>query len=138
MNESIGKRLKEERERIGFTQSQLGDIANKGKTTVISWERGSAFPNADFLQIAAQYGIDTNYIITGQKLENIATTSYELAFLRNCRAFKDNESRQMALNALVAMSGYKSSLDQQGNYAANDHTNLMAAEQTREYIKDKK
>lgn len=127
----IGKRLKEERERLGLSQTQLGDIANKGKTTVISWERGSAFPNADFLQIAASYGMDILYVVTGQKHENIATTNYELAFLRNCRAFKDNTGRQMALNALVAMSGYRAPADDAAN-----NTNVAEVAQEQQAYKE--
>lgn len=103
---AIGNRLKEERERLRLTQSDFGALGGKGKTTVIAWEKGSAFPNADFLESAAAAGMNVLYVITGQRHDNAATTSYELAFLRNCRAFDSNEARDMALKALTAMSGY--------------------------------
>lgn len=64
---NIGKRLKEERERLGLTQSALGDIGDVGKTTVIAWERGTAFPNALFLADIAAIGADVRYIVTGQR-----------------------------------------------------------------------
>lgn len=135
---NIGKRFKEERERLGLSQTQLGEIGGAGKTTVISWERGSAYPNALFLEKASSFGMDILYVITGARHENIATTSYELAFLRNCRAFKDNQSRQMALNALVAMSGYKSSLNEEGAYPANEPSIRLVAEQPQTYGSEEK
>ena len=115
---TIGKRLKEERERLKLSQTSFGEIAGMGKTTVIAWERGTAYPNAAFLEASANFGVDVYYVITGERHENVATTSYELAFLRNCRAFKDNEARKMALNALVAMSGYN----------PDDHSSLIAVQ----------
>lgn len=64
---NIGKRLKEERERLGLTQSALGEIGEFGKTTVIAWERGTAFPNALFLSDIADIGADVQYIVTGER-----------------------------------------------------------------------
>jgi len=62
---SIGTRLKEERERLGLSQAALGAIGDFGKTTVIAWERGTAFPNALFLSDIAEIGADIQYIVTG-------------------------------------------------------------------------
>lgn len=64
---NIGSRLKEERERLGLTQKALGAIGDFGKTTVIAWERGTAFPNALFLADIAAIGADVRYIITGER-----------------------------------------------------------------------
>jgi transcriptional regulator with XRE-family HTH domain len=63
----IGSRLKEERERLGLTQKALGAIGDFGKTTVIAWERGTAFPNALFLADIAAIGADIRYIVTGDR-----------------------------------------------------------------------
>lgn len=38
-----------------------------GKTTVLAWEHGTAFPNAAFLAAIAQLGADVRYIITGSR-----------------------------------------------------------------------
>ena len=64
---SIGSRLKEERERLGLSQTALGAIGDFGKTTVIAWERGTAFPNALFLSDIAEMGADVQYIVTGTR-----------------------------------------------------------------------
>lgn len=64
---TIGKRLKEERERLGLSQTALGELGGFGKTTVIAWERGTAFPNALFLADIAGIGADVGYIVTGER-----------------------------------------------------------------------
>lgn len=103
---SVGERLKEERERLRLTQPQIAEITGTSKQTQSAYENGRTPPKTKFLAKLATFGFDVSYVITGERLENTASTPMELAFLRNCRAFKDNASRQMALNALVAMSGY--------------------------------
>jgi len=64
---TIGQRLKEERERLGYSQTAFAAIGNASKGAQISWEKGTAFPNADFLaRIAIGVGADIEYIVTGQ------------------------------------------------------------------------
>lgn len=130
---SIGDRLKAERERLALNQTAFGELGGVKKLAQINYENGSRSPDAHYLEAIASAGADVLYIITGQRHENVATTSYELAFLRNCRAFKDNESRKMALNALVAMSGYKPDSNKDSYSAANDHDVLMVAEPNADY-----
>lgn len=64
---SIAKRLKVERERLGLSQPQLGDLVKAGKTTVINWEKGSSAPDAVQLSAFAQAGADVLYILTNQR-----------------------------------------------------------------------
>lgn len=132
---SIGDRLKAERERLTLNQTAFGEIGGVKKLAQINYENGSRSPDAAYLAAIASAGADVLFIVTGERHENIATTSYELAFLRNCRAFKDNEGRKMALNALVAMSGYKPDIDKNKDCysAANDQQHLIAAEPVAEY-----
>lgn len=109
---SIGQRIKEERERLKLSQPAFGDIGEMGKTTVISWERGTAFPNAAFLEKAAKFGMDVYYVITGERLANTAVTPIEMAYLRNCRALPTQEAKMAGLNGLVALrNAYGVSLD---------------------------
>jgi transcriptional regulator with XRE-family HTH domain len=61
----LGERLKEERERLGLSQTAFGRIGGAGKTTVIAWERGDASPNAAFLAKAAEAGVNVVYVVTG-------------------------------------------------------------------------
>lgn len=124
---TIGKRLKEERERLHLTQTSLGDIGGMGKTTVIAWERGTAFPNAEFLSAAASFGMDVYYVITGERLDNTATTPIELSYLRICRALPDQTAKMAGNAALMGvLASYGVKLVD--SYAANDSQNLMVAE----------
>jgi len=104
---SIGQRIKEERERLKLSQTSFGEIGDMGKTTVQAWERGTAFPNAAFLEVAATFGVDVYYVITGQRLANTAATPTELAYLRNCRALPTTEAKADGLYMLNALrKGY--------------------------------
>lgn len=115
---TIGERLKVERERLSLNQTAFGELGGVKKLAQINYENNIRLPDAGYLSAIASAGADVLFIITGSRYENIASTPLELAFLRNCRAFKDNEARKMALNALVAMSGYNS----------NDDSNLIAVQ----------
>lgn len=62
---SIGDRLKEERERLGYSQPAFGALGGKTKKTVMQWEGGDQYPNAAFLSAVAAQGADVQYILTG-------------------------------------------------------------------------
>ncbi|MEO7343222.1 MAG: helix-turn-helix transcriptional regulator [Methylotenera sp.] len=103
----FGDRLREERERFKMSQEAFAEMAGVHRKSQANYELGDRLPDAKYLSTIATFGADVIYLLLGNHFENTAVTSYELAFLRNCRSFKDNKSREMALNALVAMSGYK-------------------------------
>lgn len=75
----IGGRLKEERERLGFSQPSFGSLGGKTKKTVMQWESGEQFPNAAFLAAIAAHGADVQYIITGRHGQASMTEAQELA-----------------------------------------------------------
>lgn len=61
----IGARFKEERERLGMTQPEMGELAGAKKRTVIDWEKGVSSPTAVQLEAFARAGVDVTYVITG-------------------------------------------------------------------------
>lgn len=61
----IGQRLREERERLGYTQEEFAAIGGSSKASQSSWEAGQAFPNARFLAAISEIGADVGYIVTG-------------------------------------------------------------------------
>ncbi|MFS4550046.1 XRE family transcriptional regulator [Comamonas resistens] len=63
----FGKRLKEERERLGFAQPAFAALAEASKSSAASWERETAYPNAKALQTWAKVGVDVAYLLTGEK-----------------------------------------------------------------------
>lgn len=61
----IGERLREERERLGFTQPAFGTIGGVQKLAQLKYEKGERFPGADYLAAVAKLGADVQYIVTG-------------------------------------------------------------------------
>lgn len=61
-----GDRLREERERIGLSQTEFGKKLDTTKRTVVNWESEKTFPDVYDLSVMNYVlGVDTNYIITG-------------------------------------------------------------------------
>lgn len=65
---SIGKRLKEERERLGFTVVAFAEAAGAKKHTVIDWQNDVSSPPAARLARLAACGVDVMYVLTGVHL----------------------------------------------------------------------
>lgn len=64
----IGLRFKEERERLGFNQTDLGEKLDSSRKTLTNWESGETFPHAKALARFYELGADIMYVITGQRL----------------------------------------------------------------------
>lgn len=64
---SIGDRLKEERQQLGKSQTEFGEIAGVLKQAQLKYEKGERFPDAAYLAAIADAGADVRYIVTGQR-----------------------------------------------------------------------
>ena len=62
-SDQLGKRLRNERERLKLTQEEFGHIANVSKRTIIDWEKGNTFPNALQLLILTKIGLNINTLL---------------------------------------------------------------------------
>lgn len=69
---TIGDRLKEERSRLGLSQTDLGAAGGVGKTTQINYEKGSGSPDAKYLAAVAELGVDVLYVVTGERKPTLA------------------------------------------------------------------
>lgn len=67
---SIGKRLKEERDRIPMNQSDFAAVGGKSKKTLIDYEKDKTAPTARFLLAIAHKGVDLNYVFKGERSLN--------------------------------------------------------------------
>ena len=83
-NSSPG-RLKEERTRLGLSQSALAESLGVTKWTVINYERpagrGTPIP-ADLLSACARLGMDVQYILTGVPSSNMNRVAEEAGAYR--------------------------------------------------------
>lgn len=68
---NIGQRLKEERERIGYSQEKLGAIGGVQKRAQINYETGERQPDAAYLRGVAQIGVDVQYVLVGVRSANL-------------------------------------------------------------------
>ncbi|MCU0211637.1 helix-turn-helix transcriptional regulator [Pseudomonas shahriarae] len=63
----IGDRLKEERERLGFSQTEFAAVAGASKNSQYNYEKGERSPDAVYLAAVAGKGVDILYVVTGER-----------------------------------------------------------------------
>lgn len=63
---SLGERLREERERLGFSQADFAELVGASRKSQIRWEKDESAPSADSISLWANVGLDVLYLITGQ------------------------------------------------------------------------
>lgn len=75
----IGTRLREERERLGFSQVAMGDLGGVRKQTQLKYEKGDNSPDAAYLSILSKFGLDVLYVVTGiRSMEALTNDEQEL------------------------------------------------------------
>lgn len=101
----IGARLREERERLDFSQDAFAKLGQVSMRAEQDWERGVSAPKADFLAVAATHGVDVLYVLTGQKtpLSADVLSAEEAALLDNYH-HADEADRAAARRFLTALS----------------------------------
>lgn len=88
--DSLGKRIRLERERLGLTQDALG-VAPK---TQRFYENGERSPDANYLEAFAKLGADVGYILTGVHSTGVLAPD-EAALLDNYRAISDTRKENL-------------------------------------------
>lgn len=68
----IGERLREERERLGLSQSAFGAIGGVLKQAQFNYEKGDRFPDAAYLEAVHKAGVDIQYVISGERARVLA------------------------------------------------------------------
>jgi len=64
---TIGHRLEEERKRLGFNQTQFGEIAGVSRKTQGNYESDERRADSEYLAAIAAAGADITYIVLGTK-----------------------------------------------------------------------
>lgn len=109
MNEEIrnlvGGRLKEERERLAWSQAVLAEVATVSKRSVAAWESGETAPGADVLALLSVKGVDVLYVLTGQRTpQAVGTLSAEESALLDNYNHSDEEGRAAARRVLSSLA----------------------------------
>lgn len=106
---TIGERLREERERLGFNQPDFAALAGTTKKSQIDYEKGATFPKANYLEVIANAGADVLYILTGRRSVEVQPSNpREAALLDNYRHSREEDRaaiERVALNAASAKQG---------------------------------
>ncbi|MFN3881478.1 MAG: helix-turn-helix transcriptional regulator [Nitrincola lacisaponensis] len=108
MTNELGARLREERNRLEFSQPKLAEAVGVSKNTVIAWEKGTTSPTAVQLSGLSVMCFDVLYILTGNRSVPTRLSTDELALLDNYRASSDeNKYHLKAVGAALAQSSLK-------------------------------
>lgn len=105
----IGERLKEERERIGLSQTEFAAKAGASKNSQYNYEKGERSPDAAYLAAADEMGVDVLYVVTGRRTPE-ATSSFngdEIDLVEHYRQLPegDRQHTHKMVNALAEVVG---------------------------------
>ncbi len=90
---TMGDRLKEERLRLGVSQTALAERCGVTKNTQLAYEKGERSPDGAYFAIAVELGIDLLYVVTGERKPESAGafTAEEADLLRLYRGLSDDD-----------------------------------------------
>lgn len=94
---AIGKRIRYERDRIGITQKELGQMVGVLPQTVSMWEQGRTTPDSITLnQLAEIFGVDISLILTDN-------ADYEKRQAEKKQVFNLTKREELLITKLRAM-----------------------------------
>lgn len=107
-NYLFGERLKEERVRLEFTQAGLAEKSGLSREMLGKYERGLAEPGASVLAALAAVGVDSLYLLSGQRTPQAAASlSLEESALLDNYQHADEEGRAAARRVLSSLAQQK-------------------------------
>lgn len=65
--DAIGARLREERNRLGYTQPEFAAFTESSKMSQVRYESGDRSPDSKYLAAISEVGADVLYILTGER-----------------------------------------------------------------------
>lgn len=127
--EMIGKRLEDERKRLGMTAVEVYQSLDIAQTTYKNYETGKRDIFASLLAKLWDMGFDVLYIVTGVYAESASSNSGVIQ-PRLIRLPENTDTNVLSDNLLVAMYHAEEALIQAGAVAEKDYSYqdlLMAA-----------
>ena len=91
--EGLGRRLREERERLGFSQDRFADKAGVTRASQSRYEAGRFMPPLDYLDRLARDGLDILYVISARKGDDCVFVENQALFGRAVEAVNDMMAR---------------------------------------------
>ena len=101
-------RLREERKRLGYTQTAFGAIGEITQNTQMLYEKGRRAPDALYLQAIHRAGADVLYILTGERNAATPATGQEARVLALYRSSPPGvrEGIRLILQETALRGGY--------------------------------
>jgi transcriptional regulator with XRE-family HTH domain len=107
---TIGERLKEERSRLGLSQTDLGAAGGVGKTTQLNYEKDERSPDAKYLASVKPLGIDVYYVLVGERFpvspDQLSPFELEvMSYLKELTDYDKETLRRMAAAMATVTKG---------------------------------
>lgn len=84
---SIGARLKEERQRLGWTQPAMADAGGVSKNSQIAYEQDGTEMKVSYLTGIAENGVDVMYVLSGKRVAAVGLSETENILVSQYRDF---------------------------------------------------
>lgn len=98
----VAERLRIERKRLGLSQDDLARACGCSRATIAAYEAGRTSPDLNYLADAASLGIDFQFILTGRRLQDIASDVLDwnvvIKLLLGIRAFAQEQSLAISVD----------------------------------------
>ncbi|MDF7667908.1 helix-turn-helix transcriptional regulator [Orbaceae bacterium ESL0727] len=78
-NIPIGLRLREQREKLGYNQTNFAEHAGITRKTLFGYENGTRSPDAASLAAWEELGLDVLYVVVGQKNRTINNSNAKIS-----------------------------------------------------------
>ncbi|MNH81153.1 HTH-type transcriptional regulator ImmR [compost metagenome] len=107
---TIGARLREERTRLGVSQTELAVACGIAKNTQLNYEKDERSPDAKYLTAAEALGMDVYYVLIGKRLavspDQLSPFEIEMiSYLRDLSDYDKETLRRMAHAMAVVVKG---------------------------------
>jgi transcriptional regulator with XRE-family HTH domain len=89
----VFERLREVREKLGYTQEAFGALGGVKKIAQYNYERGTRTPDVQYLTALGSAGIDVAYILVGKGTLGVQITPTELFLVDEFRRSKPDVQR---------------------------------------------
>ncbi|MBD9478533.1 helix-turn-helix transcriptional regulator [Pseudoxanthomonas sp. PXM02] len=99
----LGKRLKEERQRLGLTQQAMAEACDSSKRAQLNYESGDQVPGGMYLAAAADLGVDVVFVLTGRSSAQASASAEDAALLAHFHRMKP-EVRNLILEILLQLN----------------------------------
>ncbi len=105
----IGNRLREERERLGFTQTEFAALGGATKNSQYNYEKGGRSPDTAYLLGIAAHGVDILYVVTGERVpmkqDGLTVEEAELLLAYRVMAEEDRHALERVAKAFAKGQG---------------------------------